>query len=104
MRCETADSRRQKGRKVDHEQVVKMSVYLTNAVIAKRLGISERQVSRILKKWAKPKNRVEDRRTNDSETEILYMKAMRRCELSYGSIAYRFGLSRQAVQQRLTEN
>lgn len=94
------------GYKADHQQVVKMSRIHTNKVIAKRLGISTRQVSRILAKYDASKQDPEKRGSRlDRETENAVMEFSRiTFGESYAEIGRRHGLTRQAVQQRLTNN
>lgn len=89
--------------KVDHDQVAIMSRYLPNRLIADRLGISERQVTRILKDRNRSK-KTGGRKHHDPETEAIVMESLKDMGLSYGQIGYRFGVSRQAVQQKLTQN
>lgn len=91
------------GYKVDHEQVVKMSRIHSNKTISKRLGISTRQVSRILKKYdASKENHADRNRSMDRETEDVVMSVQNSVfGMSLADIGQYSGLTRQAVHQRL---
>ena len=91
------------GYKVDHDQVVRMSRIYTNATIAKRLDISTRQVSRILKKYDASKEDHSNRnRSMDRETENVVMDVQKNVfGMSLADIGKYSGLTRQAVHQRL---
>lgn len=90
--------------KADPWQVIAMCRIHTNAFVADRLGISTRQVRRILadhgRSKASPGNR--NRTLNDKE-QLDMMEVFRAMGESYAKISRRFGISRQAVQQKLNE-
>jgi len=91
------------GYKVDHEQVVRMSRIHTNKTIAKRLDISTRQVSRILKKYNASKQDHSNRnRSMDREVEDVVMGVQKNVfGMSLSDMGQYSGLTRQAVHQRL---
>mgnify|MGYP002760769165 CR=1 FL=1 len=81
-----------------------MSKIHTNKTIAKRLDISTRQVSRILKKHNASKEDHENRnRSMDRETEDVVMSVQKTVfGMSLADIGKYSGLTRQAVHQRLS--
>jgi DNA-directed RNA polymerase specialized sigma24 family protein len=90
------------GYKVDEQQVVAMSKLLSNKVIAERLDISVRHVSRILSQRGASKRK---RRTaSDRASEDRQILAARDIGISYGTIGWMHGLSRQAVHKRINDN
>lgn len=79
-----------------------MSMYFTNEVIARRLHISLRQVSRILAKHELNKNGGRRKAFLSYKQENLLMEIARESlGHSYEEIAWRHGLTRQAVHRRL---
>ena len=83
-----------------NDQILAMRNHLPVAEIAKRLGVSKRTVQRALKQVGQDDCH---RLRHCPENETIMMKYYRRLGKSYQYIGWQLGLSRQAVEQRLSK-
>ena len=84
------------------DQIMVMRAHLPVSKIAQRLGKSQRTIQRLLSRapqiaW------MQSRKRYDREEETVMMLSYRDRGYSYAQIGFMFGLSRQAVQQRIAE-
>lgn len=85
--------------KVDEQQVLLMARTYTNKTVAKRLGISTRTVTRILKKHNAQKKIRCSEPDKDQERAMIHFER-KHLKQSLGKVARYHGLSRQAVHQQ----
>jgi len=89
---------------IDHEQVCTMiETGFGDKHIAKRLGISAKQVQRIRIKYGIQRGPHIGSLLNTPDEYVLWKMWFIRLNHNYSAVAYRFGISRQAVFERLNQ-
>ncbi len=89
--------------RIDHNRVLRLAEHFDKPEIAKRLNISLRSVQRVL-------SHKSDSSSGSGPTpslltpdeELLLMKKYRENGMSFAKIGDRLGMSRQAVEQKLS--